>query len=456
MNKLNTVKFPRDFVWGAATSAYQIEGATTEDGRGQSIWDTFARVPGMVADGTNGDVACDHYHRLESDLDLMSELGLPAYRFSVAWPRIQPEGSGRWNPKGLDFYDRLVDGLLERNIDPYVTLYHWDLPQGLQDQGGWLNRDTAYRFAEYAQYVVKHLGDRLSSIATHNEPAIVSLLGYLHGVHPPGVKSMKAAMQAAHNLLLSHGLAVRALRSVGTRAPVGIVLNPILAHPASDDPEDVASTKLFDGISVRWYMDALTKGRYPQDVMDHLGAGALVMKESDLDIICSPIDFLGINYYTREVFERNLHRVQGTGELGFTDIDWEIYPRGLYELLTRLDRDYMLPPIYITENGAAYDDVLKGDRVHDHKRTHYLRLHLAALADAITDGVDVRGYFAWSLLDNFEWSFGYAKRFGLVHVDYNTQRRIIKDSGRWFKALIASQTQGKSARRSARGDRKAG
>ena len=429
-------RFPRGFVWGVATSAYQIEGAAHEDGRGDSIWDEFCRRPGAIKDGSNGDRACDHYHRVDEDVALIAGLQVHAYRFSIAWPRVQPLGAGAWNEKGFAFYDRLVDTLLGRGIAPYLTLYHWDLPQALQEKGGWMSRDTTLRFAEYAAEVGRRLGDRVASIATHNEPWVVAVLGHESGIFAPGLRSQKTAMQVAHHLLLSHGFAVEALRSQGCRAPLGIVLNQSPSHAATDAPEDIAKARLDDGLTIRWYMDPLLRGKYPDDVLSFLGADAPCVLDGDMDAIRRPVDFLGINYYTRNVSGTGapLDPVRSGKEV--TDMGWEVFPEGLTELLQRLQADYRLPPIYIMENGAAYADRLVDGRVADVDRIRYLKSHIAAMADARESGVDVRGYFVWSLLDNFEWADGYSKRFGLVHVDYETQRRTLKDSAAWYRALI--------------------
>ena len=424
------------FVWGAATSAYQVEGAVAEDGRAASIWDSFCRVPGAIADGSNGDVACDHYHRLTADLDLMRELRLQGYRFSVAWSRVQPSGAGAVNPRGLDFYDRLVDGLLARGIAPYLTLYHWDLPQALQDRGGWTARDTALRFADYADIVGHRLGDRVASIATHNEPWVVSILGHQSGVHAPGVKDRRHAMQVSHHLLLSHGLALQALRSRGARSELGIVLNASPVVAATDRAEDTAAAQLEDGLLVRWYLDALLHGRYPSDVLAHLGTDAPVVRERDHEIIRAGLDFIGLNYYTRRV--ASAASSPPAQSLAVTGMGWEVDPEGLTELLLRLHRDYPMPPIIVTENGAAYRDALDNGRVHDVQRTDYIRRHIEATERAMGQGVDVRGFFVWSLMDNFEWTWGYRQRFGIVHVDFATQRRTLKDSARWYRDFIGA------------------
>jgi beta-glucosidase len=435
-------RFPRGFVWGVATSAYQIEGAAREDGRGDSIWDTFCRRPGAIKDGSSGDVACDHYHRAEADVELIATLGIPAYRFSIAWPRVQPLGAGEWNEPGFAFYDRLVDSLLARGIAPHVTLYHWDLPQALQDHGGWTSRDTACRFAEYAAEVARRLGDRVASIATLNEPWVVATLGHEAGIFAPGETSRKAAMQASHHLLLGHGLALAALRAQRVAPPLGIVLNQSPVHAATDSAEDLAKARLDDGLVIRWYMDPLLLGSYPPDVLSFLGPDAPPVRDGDMDIIRAPLDFLGVNYYTRNVSGTGAPTQPMHPEREVTDMGWEVFPAGLTELLTRLHADYRLPPVYITENGAAYPDRLVDGRVDDVARIRYLRSHLEALADARDAGVDVRGYFVWSLLDNFEWADGCSKRFGIVHVDYGTQRRTPKASAFWYRDLLAAARAG--------------
>ena len=430
-------RFPRGFVWGVATSAYQVEGAAHDDGRGDSIWDEFCRRPGAIKDGSSGERACDHYHRIDEDLDLIASLGANAYRFSIAWPRVQPLGAGAWNERGFDFYDRLVDGLLERGIAPYLTLYHWDLPQALQERGGWADRETTARFADYAVEVARRLGDRAASIATHNEPWVVAILGHETGTFAPGLQSQKVAMQVSHHLLLSHGLAVQALRAERCVAPLGIVLNQAPVHAASNAPEDVAKARIDDGLTIRWYMDALLHGRYPQDVLEFLGEDAPQVAAGDLDVIRQPLDFLGINYYTRNLSGTGAPLAPVDDGREVTDMGWEVFPEGLTELLQRLRADYRLPPLYITENGAAYRDSLEGGRVADTQRISYLQRHIAAMATALESGVDLRGYFVWSLLDNFEWADGFTKRFGIVFVDYATQRRTLKDSALWYRAFCA-------------------
>jgi len=430
-------QFPPDFAWGVATSAFQIEGAAFEDGKGESIWDRFCRVPGAIADGSNGDVACDHYHRLEADLDLVAGLGVDLYRFSISWPRVQPAGEGAWNEKGLAFYDRLVDGLLERGLAPHVTLNHWDLPQALQDQGGWAERGSVHRFVDYALGIQRRLGDRVAAITTHNEPWVVAWLGHAEGTFAPGIKSRRTAHQVAHHLLVSHGLALRALRAEGATARLGIVLNMAHTMPLTDSPEDAAQARLDDARGRRWYADPLFKGRYPAEAWAELGDDAPAVQPGDMEAIAAPLDFLGINYYSR-------HLSSAKGPVGAedkpcpkTDMGWEIYPDGLRELLLTMHRDYALPPTYITENGGAFPDRPVDGKVRDADRTDYLATHIRAVGEALARGVPMAGYMVWSLMDNFEWTSGYAKRFGIVHVDYETLARTPKDSALWYRDLVA-------------------
>ena len=433
---MQDLKFPSSFQWGVATSSYQIEGAVNEGGRAPSIWDTFSHQPGKVDNNDTGDVACDHYHRWQSDLDLIKALGVDAYRFSIAWPRVQPLGSGAWNPAGLAFYDRLTDGLLERGITPHVTLYHWDLPQALQDNGGWTSRDTAKRFADYAQTMAERLGDRAVSFSTHNEPWVTAVLGNQTGLFAPGLKDPVIARRVAHHLLLSHGLALRAIRAAGVKAALGIVLNQSPATPATSSAEDVALAAREYALLVRWFAEPLLLGRYPTapdlPVCEAIEPG-------DLETIAQPLDFLGINYYTRIWSSTSNPPVPAPHAQGTSDMGWENYPEGLTELLCGLKRDYPLPPVFITENGMANRDVLVDGKVDDQPRIEYMRTHLSALKAAIDAGVDVRGFFYWSLMDNFEWSSGYAKRFGLVHVDYQTQVRTPKESAHWYRRFIEQQ-----------------
>jgi beta-glucosidase len=434
-----TDPFPRNFTWGVATSAFQIEGANASDGKGPSIWDTFCAQPGRILDASTGAVACDHYHRYEGDVALMSAMDLDAYRFSMAWSRVQPAGFGAWNEKGFDFYDRLIDQLHQRGMAPHLTLYHWDLPQGLQDKGGWLARDTCHRFADYAAEVARRFGDRLAAIATHNEPWCTANLGYGNAQFAPGVADAKLAVQVSHHLLLSHGLAMQSMRATGTSAQLGIVLNQWTADPATDSQADRDMAELEYARSVQWFMDPIFKGRYPELALRHHGENCPSVYENDFKDIQQPLDFLGVNYYFRHFASAETPPRKPEGKLGFTDMGWEIYPQGLTELLQKLKQEYALPPIYITENGMASADDLVAGEVSDPMRIEYVRSHLEALRSAMHAGVDVRGYFLWSLLDNFEWNSGYSKRFGIVHVDYQTQQRTLKDSAIWYRNFIHSQ-----------------
>jgi beta-glucosidase len=438
------------FLWGAATAAFQIEGATRADGRGESIWDRFSSAPGNVHNGDTGDPACDHYHLWREDLDLMQSLGLQGYRFSIAWPRIQSDGRGPANAKGIDFYRRLAEGLLERGITPLATLYHWDLPQALQDQGGWASRDIVERFVEYAQVMFAALGDLVEDWITHNEPWVSAFLGYAYGTKAPGTKDWPQALRAAHHALLAHGAAVEAFRSDGHSGQIGITLDLTVVYPASPSAEDVAAARRLDGHHNRWFLDPVLLGRYPEDLLafyeERFGPFDAV-HDGDLDTISQPLDFLGINFYrphlvtagtenpVLEVSEQD----QGVAR---TAMGWPIVPSSLTELLLRVRRDYGDIPLMITENGAAFDDhVDGGDVVEDEGRRDYIREHIEALERARAEGVDVRGYFVWSLLDNFEWEHGYDKRFGIIFVDFANQRRILKRSALWYRDLIAARTR---------------
>jgi len=437
-------RFPAGFTWGVATAAYQIEGAATAGGRGPSIWDTFAAEPGRVVDGGTGEVACDHYHRYAEDVALMAELGVTAYRFSIAWPRIQPDGTGPANAAGVAFYDRLVDALLDRGIDPVATLFHWDLPQALEDAGGWLARDTAHRFADYAAQIGRVLGDRVKLWITLNEPFVQLTLGYGVGSHAPGRTMLFDALPVAHHLLLGHGLAVAALRDQ-TTSPIAITNNYSPAWPASDSTDDRAATQAYDALQNHLFTDPVLGLGYPAALPL---ADLVPVGHGDLDVIATPIDALGVNYYypTRvrapvdgSPMPFDLVPVEG---YPMTDFDWPVVPDGLRELLIALKRRYgsVLPPIHITENGCAYDDRLDADgRCDDPQRVAYLDGHIRAVRAAMDDGVDVRGYFVWSLLDNFEWAHGYTKRFGLAHVDFDTQVRTPKTSFRWYADFLKSQ-----------------
>ncbi len=433
------LSFPDHFVWGAATAAYQIEGAWDEDGRGESIWDRYCHTPGKIENGDTGDVACDHYHRWPEDIELMKRLGLNAYRFSIAWPRIYPRGRGALNQAGIDFYSRLVDALLAAGIEPYITLYHWDLPQALAEGAGdWPARETAYLFADYAETMVKRLGDRVRHWSTLNEPWCASFLSYQLGVHAPGLRSEKLAVQAAHHLLMAHGLALQAMRAVNAGIKAGIVLNLWSIESVEDTP---ASRTVIERVWQRdagWFLDPLLHAEYPLLAWQEREQAAPQMQPGDMKLIAQPLDWLGINYYNRQLFDehgQHLRRVPGSEH---TEMGWEVHGPGLRRLLTTVQQRYPVPPIYIIENGAAFKDVLTADGcVHDPRRIAYLRDYLTAVHEALHDGVDVRGYFVWSLLDNFEWTFGYSKRFGVVYVDYATQRRVIKDSGYWYAQVLA-------------------
>ena len=452
--------FPPGFLWGAATAAYQIEGGAAEFGRTPSIWDTFSHTPGKTVAGDTGDVACDHVHRFRDDVALMAELGLKSYRFSIGWPRVQPGGSGPANPAGLDFYQRLVEELLAAGIEPWVTLYHWDLPQELEDAGGWPARDTAARFADYAALVHGALGDRVRNWTTLNEPWCSAFLGYASGVHAPGRQNSADALGATHHLLLGHGLAAQAIRAADAEAKVGITLNLYALSPADPGSAgDLEALRRIDGLANRLYLDPVLRGAYPPDVVRDLAeiTDFSFVRDGDLDVIATPLAMLGINYYSRHVvgapdpaspaepYWRATTNWPGSEDVRFvrrpgvpvTQMDWEVDPAGLTETLVRVARDYPGIPLYVTENGAAYPDTVGADgSVHDPDRVAYFDAHLRACLDAIAAGAPLAGYFAWSLLDNFEWAWGYSRRFGLVYVDYPTQRRIVKSSGRAYFEVI--------------------
>jgi beta-glucosidase len=441
---MNTARadFPSTFIWGTATAAYQVEGAATEDGRGESIWDRYSATPGKVVNGDTGVVACDSYHRHSEDVRLMRELGLDVFRFSVAWPRILPEGRGMVNQAGLDFYDRIVDELLENGIDPFVTLYHWDLPQVLEDRGGWPVRETVEAYVEYVEVVVSRLGDRVRHWITQNEPWVISWLGYGMGVHAPGRTSDRDALAAAHHVLLAHGRAAEVLRRDAPGAEVGVTIDFVPMYPLTDAEADIEAARRLDGFRNRWFLEPVLGRGYPQDMLEHYADILPTVEEGDMSTIAAPLDFLGVNYYTRNVIRA------GSGDtkpepvpiegVEHTEMGWEVYPRGLSDLLTRLHRDYELPPLYITENGAAFPDARQNGSVPDPQRIAYLEGHLDAIAAAIAEGVPVRGYFLWSLLDNFEWAFGYSKRFGIVYVDFETLERVPKASYAWYRDFIAA------------------
>jgi beta-glucosidase len=443
-----TYRFPKDFLWGAATAAYQIEGAVQEDGRGQTIWDRFCATPGKIFAGHTGQTACDHYHRYREDIALMRDLGLRSYRFSIAWARIFPAGSGRPNQAGLDFYQHLVDALAEAGIVPLATLYHWDLPQALQDQGGWEARDTARRFADYAAILFETLGDRVKLWITHNEPFVAAYIGHKTGEHAPGIRDEARAVQVAHHLLLSHALAVQAFRQQQSAgAKIGIALNLHPVEAASEESEDRRAAALFDKYQNRWFLDPVFRGGYPLDLLEMFQSrhGTPSLQEEDLPTFAdAAVDFLGVNYYFRNIVRRpdrpqELFTAVRPDYPGarFTEMGWEVWPDGLYDLLIRLHREYGQPELYVTENGAAFPDDRVGDgRVDDEDRVKFLHDHFQAAGRALAEGVRLKGYQVWSLLDNFEWAHGYSKRFGLVHVDFATQKRTPKRSALWYRRVI--------------------
>ena len=440
---ISRTAFPANFIWGVATSAFQIEGAADADGKGPSIWDDFCRVPGVIADASDGRQACEHYQRWADDLDLVASLGVDAYRFSVSWPRVQALGSGAFNEAGFAFYEKLVDGMLERGLKPYLTLNHWDLPSALQAQGGWESRNTVQRFVEYACEVARRLGDRVASICTHNEPWVIAVLGHESGIFAPGIKSRAVAIQVAHHLFLSHGLALTAMRAQSCKADMGIVLNLSPVEPATDSDADREAARQADGNGLRWYLEALLSGQYPAEFWSAMGADVPTVLPGDMQAMRVPMDFLGINYYTRVKASAGTPYDVKSGGLEVTDMGWEVYPQGITNLLLRLHRDYAakgLPPLIITENGAAFADTMSADgQVHDEPRVRYLQDHFAAVHEAMRQGVHVDGYFVWSLLDNFEWASGYEKRFGIVHVDYTTQQRTLKQSALWYRDFLRCQ-----------------
>lgn len=429
------------FTWGVSTSSYQIEGAANEGGRGPSIWDTFSRIPGAVANGDNGDLACDHYHRYEEDLDLMKWLGIDAYHFSIAWPRVMPNATGPLNKIGLDFYDRLIDGALERGIQPWPTLYHWDLPQAAQDRGGWNNRDCAYWFAEYSHAMAERFADRVKNWITINEPFCSAWLGHLYGVMAPGIKDLQTGINASHHLLLGAGLATRALREISNSFKVGITLNFTPAITLGDSPEDQLAVELADGFDNRWFGDPVFKGSYPEDIVTAFGK-TVPIQSGDMEIISTPLDFLGLNYYFRQTVAYDpsakplpYRQVTAPG-VERTGMGWEVNADTFTDLLLRINKDYKPREFFITENGSAWDDEVVNGKIDDLNRVSYLERHLDAMERAIKQGVPINGYFAWSLMDNFEWAYGYAKRFGLIYVDYPTQKRIPKSSAYYYRERI--------------------
>lgn len=435
--------FPERFIWGAATASYQIEGGAHEEGRGESIWDRFCRQPGKVYQQENGEIACDHYHRYPKDVQLMSELGIQSYRFSFAWPRLFPE-EGKFNQEGLNFYKRLLDELEERGIAPTATIYHWDLPTWLQDKGGWTNRETVDHFIAYAKVLFETFGDRIKNWITHNEPWCAAFLGHAMGIHAPGHTDWNEALIVSHHLLLSHGKVVELYRSMGLNGQIGITLNLSPTIPATNESMDRDAAWRLDGFSNRWFLDPIFKGKYPEDMMELYNKrfGPLTfLKEGDLEVIGKPIDFLGVNYYSHNIISHNedqpvFQAIQIYETENVTDMGWGIHPDSLYKLLKRIQSDYTNLPLYITENGAAFTDKLENGRVEDYGRIHYLHDHFIAAHRFIEEGGNLKGYYVWSLMDNFEWAFGYSKRFGIIYVDYETLERTPKESYKWYQNII--------------------
>ena len=442
------IQFPKDFLWGTATASYQIEGAVNEDGRGETIWDRFSHTPGKVYKNQNGDIACEHYHRYREDIRLMKAIGLKSYRFSIAWARIYPSGSGKINPAGIDFYQRLVDELLGSGIVPMITLYHWDLPQILQDKGGWGQRDTVKYFLDFAGTIFGALCDRVQLWITHNEPWVAAYVGHKTGDHAPGVRDAETALQVSHHLLLSHAQAVQLFQEYKKAdGQIGITLNIAPAYPDTDSPEDEQAAQYYDGYQNRWFLDPIFKGQYPEDMLElyRQRYEAPRIESEDLeDFKKSRVDFLGVNYYMRKILRRPERQNELFAELRpdyqgvrFTEMDWEVYPDGLYSLLTRIQKDYDPPALYVTENGIACRDLQsENGQIRDDERISYLRDHFSAAHKAIQAGVKLKGYYVWSLIDNFEWAHGYSKRFGVVYVDYDTQARILKESAHWYREVI--------------------
>ena len=433
--------FPEDFNWGVATSSYQIEGAAFEDGRGESIWDRFCATPGKVANSEDGLTACDHYHRYKEDLDLMKWMGVKAYRFSVAWPRVIPNGFGKINEMGLDFYDRLIDSLLEREIAPWLTMYHWDLPEALQLRGGWNNREILEWFGAYAEVLTSRFGDRVRNWMTLNEPLCSAWLGHLYGDMAPGIKDLQTALNVSHNLLMSHGLACQVIRSNVSEANVGIVINVTPAVPATDSQEDSIAAQLADGFDNRWFLNPVFGGTYPADVIDALGASPEI-HSGDMKLIAQDLDFLGVNFYFRQTVAADQNskplpiRSVNRKNVKRTAMNWEVHPQAFEEILLRISKEYSPKAIYITENGSAWNDEVINDEIIDDERIDYLARHLDAMKSARSQGAPILGYFAWSFLDNFEWAYGYSTRFGLVHTDFETQLRTVKNSGYWFRDFL--------------------
>jgi beta-glucosidase len=446
MSERTMLRFPDGFLWASATATVQVDGAWNEGGKGESIWDRFASDPAHIDDRSRPVVTCDHYHRFRDDFTLMASLGLRNYRFSIAWPRVIPDGDGAPNPAGLDFYDRLVDSMLEKGIRPFATLFHWDLPQALQDKGGFASRATIDAYVRYAELVVRRLGDRVKDWMTHNEPWVFAFCGHLYGVHAPGLKDLRTSLAVAHNLLVSHGRAVPAIRAACPGGRVGIVNNLEWIEPASDRVEDVAAATRWDGAFNRWFLDPIFGKGYPPDLEAWYGADAPEIAPGDLEAMAVPTDFMGVNYYTRRIIAHDptprassVRAFLSAKQIYWPFVsrpefdEWEIAPEGLYRTLLRVQRQYHPASLYVTENGTSFPDRPGADgAVHDLYRIRYVARHTAAVRQAIEDGADVRGYFLWSFMDNYEWAFGFTKRFGMIHVDYATQQRTMKDSGHWY------------------------
>ncbi len=432
---MTTHKFPHNFLWGAATASYQIEGAWNEDGKGESIWDRFSHTPGKVANGDTGDVACDHYYRYQEDIALMRRLGLNAYRFSTSWTRVLPLGAGLVNPNGLDFYDHLVDALCAANIEPFLTLHHWDYPQALYEAGGWTNRDNLHHFADYAVIVAKRLGDRVKFWTTFNEPGVIAWDGYVSGEHAPGEQDPLKAKQVAHNLMVAHGLATQALRGVDPNFEVGIVLNQWMSDAAADDPQSIHHADSAWNRSETTFLHPIFKGYYHPEYVEYAG-GLPEIQAGDMALIAQKLDFLGVNFYSRNLYNAQGHVEEVVGS-EYTEMGWEVCAPALRRMLNKINREYSVPPIYITENGSAFKDEVSDDgKIHDPRRLDYLKQHFIQTRLAMQDGVNVRGYMVWSLFDNFEWAEGYNKRFGIIRVDYESQKRTLKDSGVWYAEVI--------------------
>jgi beta-glucosidase len=445
------IAFPKDFLWGSATASYQVEGAWNIDGRGESIWDRYSHTPGNVKGGWTGDVACDNYHRFPEDIAIMKQMNLRSYRYSIAWPRIQPSGSGASNQIGIDFYKRLTDAVLGAGMRPLVTLFHWDLPQPLEDRGGWPNRDTAARFVDYVEIVIKALGDRINTWAIFNEPWVFTYVGYAEGRHAPGKTDFDLFLKSAHTVNLAQGDAFRAIKAIAPKSKVGSAFSMSPAAPLTSSAEDAAAAKRFDAFNNVWFLETALRGRYPEAFVHGTPLETMGFQSGDEKRMTAPFDYIGVNYYFRRLVSASttaapskvsydaMGFVLAMGKDGpLTEIGWEVYPRGLYDIVQRVSKDYKLP-IEITENGCSYGDYPDANgRVADNRRIDYYREHLRELARAIRDGADVRGYHAWSILDNFEWAEGYTQRFGLVYIDFPTQRRYMKDSAKWFSKIAST------------------